>query len=292
MYSLDNYFTATGDASPFLYGASMDTYINNKTNTHDGIDAFEVALYRELEKNIPVPFAVWGQYVGSGTARDSAHSIVCCGYKKETTYGLDLWRFNFGWNTSYFNSWFTLRPTNVSQYQNQLAPGDYRYNRHRQILYRFYPNEYYNDFIEVTKNKITFENSGGTDTVLVCSMEYNTATQEGIKTSLNTWNYNTANIPSWLTIERDTETGVKLYFKANANTGTTKTHSLRVFKTKDNSVYTDVIVTLKGSGQEIVYTLEVGLDYDTQNNYYILAVNHTGYNTEDYVITVSSNTDW
>ena len=284
--TLSQFYGNTSVKSPFLHGVNMDTSNTLTSNyvvtSQSYLDAFEIALYRELSRGIPVPFAVWGKYVGTGTARDSAHGIVCCGYKKDTNNIDDLWKFNFGWGGKSNDSWFTLRISTA--YPDQLSPGDYRYNTSRQLLYRFYPNEYYNDFIEVTKENITFENTGGTDTIMVCSMEYDANTNTSVKSSSTTWNYNTAGIPSWLTVEKDTTSGVKLFIKANPNSGTQKTHSIRVFKTKDNTVYTNVNITLKGSGEQIIYTLDIEESS--------VIFDYTGYNTQDYSISVSSNIGW
>lgn len=255
------------------------------------IDSFEYAIYSELSKGIPVVFGS----KGTSSSGDSSHTFICDGYKPETDSSIgDLWHFNFGWNGN-GDGWFSMR------IGNQINPTDHTYNAKRYILYRFYPNEYYNDYIDVDKKSITFENIGGTDNLYISSINYvdNDVIEKingsswglGLctRTSNETWDVygydfeNSQNNPDWLTITKDQSNGGKLNISASQNSGTAKQHTIRIYKTLDSAIYEEVTITLKGSDETVIYTLnpdESNIVFENENT------------NEDYYINVSSNIGW
>jgi len=273
-------------------GYSNGIVLGMKSSNFDStIDSFEYAIYSELSKGIPVVFSGYG----TSTSGDSAHSFICDGYKPETDQNIgDLWHFRFGW-LGHGDGWFSMR------IGNQINPTDHLYNNIRMILYRFYPNEYYNDYIDVNKKSVIFENIGGTDSLYISSINYvDNDVVENInglnyglglctKTSHETWDVygydfeNSSNNPDWLTITKDQSNEGKLNISVTQNTGSLKQHTIRIYKTLDSAIYEDVTITLKGSDELPTYTLmadESTVIFENENA------------NDDYYINVSSNIGW
>jgi hypothetical protein len=156
-------------------------------------------LYKELSKKIPVPVTIRTSSGGEG------HAIVCDGYRKSDK----KFHLNFGWYGK-CNGYYPMDPYDYNWNNDNALIGS-AYTR-RQTTFRFYPNEYYNDDLDVNYNKITFTENGGTNSsIIVVAHSWNSTTKKLTYTNHDTWDIEgftgtqyTPSNASWLTIEKDT----------------------------------------------------------------------------------------
>lgn len=274
--SLDSYYTY----NVYKYGGLLGRGTFNDSYYHTGTDVFETAIYTDLKKGIPV--VLYGNSQGS-TGKDAEHNFNCDGYQKST----DLWHFNFGWNGQY-NGWYSLR---------SIAANGYNFTYAQMLYTRSYPNEFYNDFIEASKNKIKFTSDSSTTYVKIISHEY--INNEFISTSNETWGVDgytsltdTTYTPSdaqWLTLSKDpTSTKSNLNISIQPNTtANERTYTITVHKTSNTDIIDTIYIIQEASG-----TPDIPITYNLTVNPTELVFNSTG-GTKTSTITISpADTNW
>lgn len=278
-WTLDKYYL---ESSWYRYGGFLTRGWkdkNKKTYYDTRTDIFETAIYKDLKQGIPVLFCAVSDTDGGG--KDATHAFVCDGYKKDT----DLWHFNFGWDHS-GDGWYSLTSMKPDAH-------NYKFILKQWACSKFYPNEYYNDFIEASKNKIKFTKDASTTQIKIISHAY--LNNEFIDTSNYSWGIegftrgSSYKPVSWLTLEQDSS---NLYSVLNINiepnnTTSERTYDIIVYKTR-NSNYTDTIRIIQEPSDDvpvITYTLDASPTDFT--------FNYTGGETKYINVTVSpEDTAW
>lgn len=265
------------NSSYFDYGQTMILGTHyQKTKEH--YDAMQLMIYRDIRKGIPILFSA--QSTTNSSGKDSEHSFICDGYQKNN----DLFHFNFGWRGK-DDGWFSLNYNAT----NHIHPAqeNYHYIYRQYPINRIYPNEFLNDYIDISKEKVKFTKDGGTYTISVFSKEWNASTKNLTETSNSTWEIQgftgTSYKPvSWVTITKDSVRQKWFHINVDPNTTSTKrTCDIVVYKTLNSNIYETLTIEEEAGEEEIVYTLSVSPTSYTFEN--------TGGNK---TFTVTSNTTW
>ena len=273
---MDDYFTR----NIYRYGGLIARGYTSKGYKSTPTELFESAIYRDLKKGIPV--VLYGKSKKDSTStttyKDSEHNFNCDGYQKDT----DLWHFNFGW-MNHFNGWYSLR---------SITPDNYIYTYTQMLYLKSYPNEYYNDFIEASKNKIKVSKDSSDLSVKIISHAYQNNTF--IDTSTKSWGVDgftsgtSYNPVSWLTLSQDSDShksNLNIHVEPNT-TSSERTYTITVYKTLNPDIIDTIqIIQEPSDTPAITYTLDASPTS--------ISFNYTGGETKYITVTISpENTEW